>query len=286
MAFGLKYLQGAENDKRQSLKKALDDQSADDTATAPSSAAPAASAQPTSTPSSGRARFQRSAPASTPAPAVASRASAPQQSASPAPVAKSTSFVPKGQSRRQDEGEELYAEQQERYAAQQSEEDRETTPDVAVEKKKSGPSRFEVMGMRARRLVQMVGEFKKWPADQLLTEERRAMREPEAVTNAYLPIYKNEIEPHRQKGYRNLEEAVKKNPNDVVFLLVKGDAQRVRQMSPVEAGAQSVLHGAVLESVGASATLFDAPSSLFPAMKSPPAPQDPSAGSPRPTPKP
>lgn len=275
MAFGLKYIQDAEADKSRALKKELQEQSDDGIAGETQSRSPAPS------PQAGQ-RFNRrpstqtvkteAAPASQSRPTVerpASERPAPNnqtvtpskpQSDKQAPAA-TNSFM-KAKAIFENDGDvtpEMYNE------LPSSEFDEDEKEDVAVaEEEQYGPTKQQKLSLRARRLAQEVGEFKKWSLDQILVLERRAQREPEIVIDELLPIYRNEVQPTRQMGFRSLDEAVKKHADDTVFLLVKGDKDKVRVI-PKGTG-QDVLNGAVLESLQANSTPFDKPKYVLPKL--------------------
>lgn len=259
MAFGLKYVTGGEADKARSLKKSLQEQSQDE--------GEAQNAPPASIAS----RFQRgvSAPtaAAARAPSVATaptgkpvQSSAPSSPARPSPINK---FL-KARKRVDDEGDvtpEMYSELP---STRVDDEDHQTEVTVA-DTEQYGPTKQQLLGLRARRLVQEVGEFKKWPLDEIVALERRALREPQVVIDELLPAYRSEIQPHRQQGAHSLEDGLKKHPNDTVFLLIKGDKHKLRVLP--SGTADEVLKGAVLESLQANSTPFDKPCLVLPKAK-------------------
>ena len=133
----------------------------------------------------------------------------------------------------------------------------------------SGPTPFQQKGMRARRLVQEVGEFKKWDAVALEQAERDAMRDPDAALAQYSSIYINEIKPFKINCMRSLEEALQKHPNEVVFMLTKKGGKKLCILPSEQAGPQGILKGATLESVPYSSTKFDRPCELFGSKETP-----------------
>ena len=131
-------------------------------------------------------------------------------------------------------------------------------------------------GLRARRLVQEVGEFKGWTLEAIHAAERQALDDPEEIMRTYLPVYA-EIKAARQKNVRTLEEAVQAHPGDVVFLAIKSGRQAIRRLTPEAAGSQRVLHGAVVESVPSTMTPFSAPASWAENKPTQPEATDPAA---------
>ena len=90
--------------------------------------------------------------------------------------------------------------------------------------------------------------------------------------NEYFPIYRDEVKVARAKGCRTLEEALQTHRNEVVFLVIKADQQKLRVMSKADAQGQALLHGAVVESVSAHTTCFPPPS-VFKEQSPPVAPK-------------
>lgn len=270
MAFGLKYIQGAEDDKTRALKKELQEQSDEGIAGDTQSRSPAPS------PQAGQRFNRRPAPQTVKTEVSDANQSRPvtnsvsnTQAASPSNIqqadkqtpAATNSFI-KAKAIFENDGDvtpEMYNE------LPSSEFDEDEKEEVAVaEEEHYGPTKQQKLSLRARRLAQEVGEFKKWSLDQILVLERRAQREPEIVIDELLPIYRNEVQPTRQMGFRSLDDAVKKHADDTVFLLVKGDKDKVRVI-PRGTG-QDVLNGAVLESLQANSTPFDKPKYVLPKL--------------------
>lgn len=273
MAFGLKHIQGAEDDKARALKKDLQDQSDDLSMDVPlHSSAPVQTAP----------RFARhSAPASV---SSSVQPSAEQKVVSEAErkvarvvannvTKEATNSFMKAKAIFEGDGDvtpEMYNE----LPSSEFDED-EQEEIVSVEEESYGPTKQQKLSLRARRLAQEVGEFKKWSLDAIVALERRAQREPEIVIDELLPIYRNEVQPSRQMGFRTLDDAIKKHSDETVFLLVKGDKDRVRIVS--KGTGQDVLNGAVLESLQFNSTPFDKPKYVLPklfeqAEEQPPAP--------------
>lgn len=265
MAFGLKHIQGAEADKARALKKDLQEQSDDSVS----------SDAPTSSPVQTGNRFaRRAAPSVQPQPASPDPVKAQPVKAQQAPVAKPTpvaepasnSFM-KAKAIFENEGDvtpEMYSE------LPPSEFDDDEKEDIVVaEEEVYGPTPHQKLALRARRLAQEVGEFKKWSLDAITVLERRAQREPQVVIDELIPVYRSEVQPTRQMGFRSLDEAVKKHADETVFLLVKGDKDRVRVV-PKGTG-QDILNGAVLESLQANSTPFDSPKYVVPKIFEKPA---------------
>lgn len=268
MAFGLKHIQGAEDDKARALKKELQEQS-DDSGASESS--------PVSLPVQSGNRFARRGASPSVAQASGNEPSQPAPARAPAvtPAAKpvvakpaqtiaapaANSFM-KAKANFENEGDvtpEMYSE------LPLSEFDDDEKEDLVVaEEEVYGPTAHQKLALRARRLAQEVGEFKKWSLDAISVLERRAQREPQVVIDELLPVYRNEVQPTRQVGFRSLDEAVKKHTDETVFLLVKGDKDRVRVV-PKGTG-QDVLNGAVLESLQANSTPFDSPKYVLPKL--------------------
>ena len=135
--------------------------------------------------------------------------------------------------------------------------------DEAERVAKQGPTPFQQKGLRARRLVQEVGDFQKWDAVTLEQVEREALRDPDTILAQYSKIYLNEVKPFKVSSLRSLEEAIRKHPQDVVFLLMKKGGKKICILPSSEAGSQDILQGATLESVSSSLTKFVPPSELF-----------------------
>ena len=270
MAFGLKHINGAEDDKARTLKKELQEQS-DDSASmdAQSPAQPQANrfARRGSVPQN-----QATQPQTASAPAKPAVSTPVKQAAPTAPVANSFMNAKAIFENEGDVTPEMYSE----LPRSEFDDDDDQEELSVAEEEVYGPTPHQKLSLRARRLAQEVGEFKKWSLDNILALERRAQRDPEEVIAELLPIYRNEVQPTRQVGFRSLDEAIKKHSDDVVFLLVKGDKDRVR-IVPKGTG-QDVLNGAVLESLQSNSTPFDKPKYLLPKMfekgeEQPPAPQ-------------
>lgn len=263
MAFGLKHIQGAETDKARALKKELQEQSDEGIAGETQLRSPS--------PQQSGARFARRHSPSVVAPSseqpkevtkvVQVERTSVSIAANTAAKDSTNSFM-KAKALFENDGDvtpEMYSE------LPSSEFDDEDKEDVAVaEEEHYGPTQQQKLSLRARRLAQDVGEFKKWSLDQILALERRAQREPEAVIDELLPVYRNEVQPNRQVGFRSLDEAAKKHTDETVFLLVKGDKDKVR-IVPKGTG-QDVLNGAVLESLQANSTPFDKPKYVLPKL--------------------
>ena len=141
-----------------------------------------------------------------------------------------------------------------------------TAPARASFQAPSGPvsesDRQERLVAKAKRCVQDLGEYKGWSQAEIALKERQCQSEPQKVIDELIPLVE-EIAARRKTGERSLEDAMKKNPDHVVFMLLKGESQKLRSIPPSEAGAQALLHGSVVESVPARQTLFDEPSVLF-----------------------
>ena len=269
MAFGLKHIQGAEADKARALKKDLQEQSDDSVS----------SDIPTSSPAPTGNRFARrgATPSVQTQPAASDPVKAQSVKVQTAPVAKpalvaetaspsANSFM-KAKAIFENEGDvtpEMYSE------LPPSEFDEDEKEEIVVaEEEVYGPTPHQKLALRARRLAQEVGEFKKWSLDAITVLERRAQREPQVVIDELVPIYRSEVQPTRQMGFRSLDEAVKKHADETVFLLVKGDKDRVRVV-PKGTG-QDILNGAVLESLQANSTPFDSPKYVVPKIFEKPA---------------
>jgi len=260
MAFGLKHIQGAEDDKARALKKDLQDQSDDSPDTPSHSSAPTQTAP----------RFARrpAAPVSSSVQTSKEPETGSQTERAVARVAANTtikettnSFM-KAKAIFEGDGDvtpEMYNE----LPSSEFDED-EQEEIVAVEEENYGPTQQQKLSLRARRLAQEVGEFKKWSLDTIVALERRAQREPEVVIDELLPVYRNEVQPSRQMGFRTLDDAIKKHSDETVFLLVKGDKDRVRIVA--KGTGQDVLNGAVLESLQSNSTPFDKPKYVFPKL--------------------
>lgn len=270
MAFGLKYIQDAEADKSRALKKELQEQSDDgiegDTQSRSPDVSPQAGQRFNRRPSTQTVKTEVStAPQSRPTverPAPNNPTVATNKLQADKQVPPTTNSFMKAKAIFENDGDvtpEMYNE------LPSSEFDEDEKEEVAVaEEEHYGPTKQQKLSLRARRLAQEVGEFKKWSLDQILVLERRAQREPEMVIDELLPIYRNEVQPTRQMGFRSLDEAVKKHADDTVFLLVKGDKDKVRVI-PKGTG-QDVLNGAVLESLQANSTPFDKPKYVLPKL--------------------
>lgn len=143
---------------------------------------------------------------------------------------------------------------------------------VPEENEAYAPSKQQVLALRARRMVQEVGEFQKWSLDQMSSMERMALKDPQDVMEKLLPIYKKEIVPVRSAGVASLEEARKKHPDDIVFLLVKGDKNKIKVTE--KGSGQDLLDGAVLESLQSNSTPFDKPLFVLPKLFEKPETED------------
>lgn len=135
---------------------------------------------------------------------------------------------------------------------------------VPEENEAYAPSKQHVLALRARRMVQEVGEFQKWSLDQIASMERMALKDPQEVMEKLLPVYKKEIVPVRSAGVSSLEDARKKHPDDVVFLLVKGDKNKIKVTG--KGSGQDLLDGAMLESLQSNSTPFDKPVFVVPKL--------------------
>lgn len=258
MAFGLKHIQGAEDDKARALKKDLQDQSDDSPADVPSHS----SAPVQTTPRFARRSAAPVASSAQPSKEPTSVSQTDRTIAAKNATKEATNSFMKAKAIFEGDGDvtpEMYNE----LPSSEFDED-EQEEIVAVEEENYGPTKQQKLSLRARRLAQEVGEFKKWSLDTIVALERRAQREPEAVIDELLPVYRNEVQPSRQVGFRTLDEAVKKHSDETVFLLVKGDKDRVRIVA--KGTGQDVLNGAVLESLQSNSTPFDKPKYVLPKL--------------------
>lgn len=213
---------------------------------------------PTSTPQ----RFARSATSAQPsvAPSFAPTSSVKEASVSSAPSVETQDTPSKDQSKDQPKDQKPKSFRQFSYA------------DNEVETTSAAPTAFQLKGLRARRLVQEVADFKKWDAVETERMEREALRHPEKVIAQLQPVYQQDIRPFRAKGVHTLEEGVQKHPEEVVFLLRKKDQQRLRVVSREQAGGEVLLHKATLESLPAELCPFAKPSSWVVSTVAPTAP--------------
>lgn len=240
MAFGTKFIANAEREKQEAMKKVVAEQEASE---GTSASAPEVTPQP-------------QPPQPTPsAPATPARRQWQRQPASSAsaPTPQSTAPVssqPPAQSR----------------------------GFQAPVQELSADERLQRLVARAKRYVQDLGEYQGWTPQQIALKERECQSNPQSVIDELTPIAEA-ISNRRKQGERSLDDAIKKNPNQVVFMLVKGDNQKLRSIDPIEAGGQKLLHGSVVESLPASKTLFAPPRDVFvknePADQAPPAPSSP-----------
>jgi len=269
MAFGLHLVRDAEKEKARDMKKILQEQS-DDTPTegTPSSAVLKAAPAP-----SAASRFARRPAPEAPRPTASATTGQQRPAQRPIVEAAAAPITPKTQNGFM-------------KAKANFESDGDVTPDMfredwtpnefddeadadkeevsVFESENYGPTPQQLLGLRARRLAQEVGEFKKWSLDEILLLERRAVQDPRSVIDELLPVYKNEIQPKRDMGMASLSDALKKHETETVFLLVKGDKERVRVVA--KGSGHDVLQGAVLRSCQFNTTPFEKPLYVLPKL--------------------
>jgi len=266
MAFGLKYVAGTEKEKLEKNKEGLKEEDGDAVSPRPPPlnnpvAKPTAPNQDhalteKTSSSSGVSRFRRN-----PAPSSSQQPASQQQSvkqipeksgsvpSSDTPSAK-TSFADMWRSARDETGDRA-----------ESDQDDKASLVVATAKQE------DLKSLHARRMMQEIADFKKWTPSETEIAEREAMRNPDKVIKKWMAVYKNEVKTFRADGARTLEEALASHPDQIVFLLAKKDTQRLRVLPKEEAGVQSLLHGARVESIPLSLTPFK----TLPSVLAPPA---------------
>lgn len=134
----------------------------------------------------------------------------------------------------------------------------------AVIEKEARSEKFkkEKIAMRARRLAQDVAEFKKYSLDELHALEKRAVASPRQMIEQLKGVYEKEILPAKKNSFTSFKEKINQNPDKIVFLLRKGRASKISFVDPNENPSQKLLNGCVLESVFASSTPFPSPSKI------------------------
>lgn len=118
-----------------------------------------------------------------------------------------------------------------------------------------------LLNLKRRHLIQEVGAFKKWSPDVIAQWEKTSLSDPEKL-NEIKKIYQEEIEPLHQNGLKNLQEALHKYKNNIVFLLIKNEKMKLKILE--KDTPNDILHGCVLESLQYNATPFEQASHLFP----------------------
>lgn len=238
-------------------------------------AAPAASAPPSSAPQTQSGRFQRAAPAassSTPSPAArppaasepqttASRVSNPAaaRTASPAPAQAASAPAP-APTRPLSRPAAVAAPEVPRTPAPS----RAAVPlgyanRVGAARRTSRPE----LTPRLELYIDELAFQRGWSDDEITRRKDEAVKAPVAAENEYRAQFE-EIRQLRQNTIQSLQQGLNDHPNEVVFVIQRGEKRNFSAMPQERAGSYRILHGSAFHSMPASATLFESPDVLFP----------------------
>jgi hypothetical protein len=103
---------------------------------------------------------------------------------------------------------------------------------------------------------------KNWTAEEVSAHRAAAVKNPTASEVQFKEMFQ-EIQRLRRDTIQSLEQGLREHPNEVLFVLQRGDDRKFSTMSKEKAGSYRILHGSAFHSIPASATLFPAPADLF-----------------------
>lgn len=113
-----------------------------------------------------------------------------------------------------------------------------------------------------------------WSDDEITRRKDEAVKDPVVAENEYRAQFE-EIRQLRQNTIQSLQQGLNDHPNEVVFVIQRGEKRNFSAMPKERAGSYRILHGSAFHSMPASATLFESPEALFP--KPVLAPEEPAA---------
>ena len=125
--------------------------------------------------------------------------------------------------------------------------------------------RQDGLSLRLERLVDEVSDHLGYSAEQREGAKVKALGNPSEWEKRLTEYYRENVVPVRKNTARTLAEARQKNPGKLVYVQVQQGTPtlKVLDRSSVEGKAQSILDGAVVETVAASRTPFRSPAEVF-----------------------
>lgn len=112
-------------------------------------------------------------------------------------------------------------------------------------------------------LIDKVAERRDLPDEAVENFKRQAVKDVPNQLRRFETLYQNEVKPALDKQVHSLEQALVEHPDQVVFLVLKGNKRSLKVMPVDQAGPSRLLHGAVVEVVRASATPFRRPAEVY-----------------------
>lgn len=113
------------------------------------------------------------------------------------------------------------------------------------------------------RLIDIVTDYLKKSPEEIKMIKKKALKEPTALSKEYNEIYTQKIQPMRKGRYDSLETAKREMPDQVVFMFVKDEFTKLRQMPKSEAKEKIIYDGIIIESVQYTRTPFGPASKVF-----------------------
>lgn len=110
--------------------------------------------------------------------------------------------------------------------------------------------------------IDELGFQKGWSNDEVLRRKHEAAQRPVEAEREYRAQF-DEIRRLRQETVQSLQQGLQSRPDQVLFVVQRGEQRRFSALPKERAGSYALLHGSAFHSMPASATLFEAPEVLF-----------------------
>lgn len=121
------------------------------------------------------------------------------------------------------------------------------------------------LSLRLERLIDEVSDFQGYTQDHTENAKQRALADPSAWEAKLLAYYVSHIRPAREKSAHSIDEARRKAPGKIMFVLLEKGQSTIQTLDPAdpEQRVQAALNGATVERMASSRTPFRSPSEVF-----------------------